>query len=257
MKIVSKILKIGVTIICIAIAAFSVDEFIAVHDRYKQCLNPEKYREYYFELPEEDNGIVNVKYKDGFYLESYVVENEAIKVNVTENDEHFNYSLGLDKVCAENFEVSLSENEKNQTYTDGTLYKTVKGLEGQQISATTDSEDSSKNICENEASIVDSYTVEVFDHKIADNWGAGLKVNNDSLELSNGDEHIYIYYLSDEPVIYDQNDVLNTSAIISKTGKTSDGYNVYLMFDQTVLFEVLAPSDEALEEAFYVREVRG
>lgn len=195
---------------------------------------------------EVDDKYTNIRFDgENFYIETLVIGDGTNNYSYTVNKTG-EYSNVENLFVFENGYIGISDTKEAGLYTDGTYYKAVKDDE-LKTEIVTDNKDETLEISNTEKSVnVKRYYL--FNHRIDDTWSKEILMTSDAVRISNGTDYIYIYYLQDDLVM--NNNLLDSNLIISKSGTTSNGYNVYYVIDEYKTFELLAKSDADVLEAF-------
>ena len=187
----------------------------------------------------------SIIYDNGFKFESIIIG---------ENNLNYSYVVNcfgeLDNknnlFTFEDGYISLSNETEAGLYSDGKYYKAVRDDE---LKTEIVTNDKNKTIEISETGQKSSMKrMYLFDHRIADEWTKNAIVTKDAIQLSNGADNIYIYPTENE--LYLSDNLIPANVIIYDTGKTSEGYNVYMMLDQLHMFEVLAENTDDIQTAF-------
>ena len=253
---ISKIIKICVIALCvIAVIGISVGVINIKRNNVKQLneIHTEAEENGYLKKHDVYSLNTNIAYiEGGFILKSVVLKNDNGMVEVKNLNKRCDYTSNPDRIIGEDFEIYLTQNEKQGIHTSNEYTKVVRGKNEFQVAVICEKESDAVAIADNIYLKDYDENIEIFDHKIAKEWSNNCVMSIDAIELKNGEDKIYIYPTDLEYAFY-ENDLLNTNAVIFRTDKTaSNGYKVYLMNDQMKMFEVLAKDDSVLESAFAV-----
>ena len=253
---ISKVIKICTIILClIAVACISIGCIRIRKNNENQLnqLNTEAEENGYLKKHDVYSLNTNIAYtEDGFILKSVVLKNDNGIVEVKNLNKRCDYTSNPDRIVGEDFEIYLTQNEKQGIHTSNEYTKVVRGKNEFQVAVICKTKDEVLSIADNIYLKDLDENIEIFDHKIEKEWSKNCAMSVDTIKLENNEDIIYIYPTDLDYAFY-ENDLLNTNAVIFRTDKiASNGYKVYLMNDQMKMFEVLAKDDAVLESAFAV-----